>query len=253
MEQLGLGRSLMDMKVSLTGLTAISLSVSLLGCMESRPRPANVPSSATWVDNTFIDCSVESPSKGDHCTVYKDDSGRVVADGLFVLKTFHEGVDKPELLFAAFAHGMIYLQDARILVHVAPSGKDPSYRTVIERLEALAMKGSSTATDCSKVGAGKPDATSACALKAFVEHRAFYLCYYKQGSEAFDFKGIAADEEGNAFYVDYNSIEVVSPSQLEKQLQTPFDSHTFVARCPAPLDLHKGDGGWLACTRIRME
>jgi hypothetical protein len=186
----------MNMRASKFWLTSACLSIFLLGCMESRPRPANVPSSATWVDNTFIDCSVESPSKGDRCTVYKDDSGRVLADGLFVSKTFHEGVGKPELQFAAFAHGMIYLQDARILVHVAPSERDPSHRTVIERLEALAMKGSSTATDCSKVGAGKADATSACALKAFAEHRAFYFCYYRQGSEAFDFKGIAADEGG---------------------------------------------------------
>jgi hypothetical protein len=243
----------MNMRISGTAFILAALFACASGCKGTHPRPANVPSSAVWVDNAFIDCSVESPSKGDRCTVYKDDSGRVLADGLFVLKTTHEGVDKPGLQFAAFAHGMIYLQDARILVHIAPSARDPSHRTVIERLEALAMKGSSTATDCSKVGAGKADAISSCALKAFTEHRAFYFCYYRQGSEAFDFKGIAADEAGNAYYVDYNSTEVVSPGQLMKELQTPFDSHTFVVRCPAPVDLYEGDGGWLSCTRWSME
>jgi hypothetical protein len=138
----------MNMSVGRLGLTSACLSVFLSGCMEPHPRPANVPSSATWVDNTFIDCSVESPSKGDRCTVYKDDSGRVLADGLFVLKAFHEGVDKPELRFAAFAHGMIYLQDARILVHVAPLERDPSRRTVIERLEALALYPNSPVPRC---------------------------------------------------------------------------------------------------------
>ena len=241
------------MKVSLIGLTAIGLSVSLLGCMQSHPRPANVPSSAVWIDNTFIDCSAESPSKGSRCTVYKDDSGEILADGLFVLHTFHEGVDKRELQYAAFAHGMIYLQDARVLVHVVPSEKDPSHRKIIERLEALAMKSSSEATDCSNVGAGKPDAISVCALKAFAERRAFYFCYYRPGVESFDFKGIAADEMGNAYYADYNSTQVVSPDQLPKEWQTPFDSHTAFARCPAPVDLHKTDGGWLACTHPRME
>jgi hypothetical protein len=115
------------------------------------------------------------------------------------------------------------------------------------------MKGSSAATDCSKVGEGKPDATSACALKAFAEHRAFYFCYYEQGSEAFEFRGIAADEAGDAYYAVYNSTEVVSPGLLAKELQTLFDSHTFVARCPAPVGLYKTGGGWLACTRDRME
>jgi hypothetical protein len=131
------------MRACWSTLTCLFLIIGLLSCNGAHPQPANVPSSAVWVDYAFIDCSVESPSKGNHCTVYEDDSGKVLADGLFVLEKYHEGVGKSELQYAAFAHGMIYLQDARILVHVAPSERDPSHRTVIERLEALAMKGSS--------------------------------------------------------------------------------------------------------------
>jgi len=236
------------MRACWSTLTFLFLIIGLLSCKGAHPRPASVPSSAVWVDNAFIDCSVESPSKGNHCTVYEDDSGKVLADGLFVLKNYHEEIGKPELQYAAFAHGMIYLQDARVLVHVAPLGKDPSRKRVIERLETLAMKGSSGATDCSKAGEGKPDAASACALGALAKHQAFYVFYYKQHSEDFEYSGIAANEAGNAYYVVYNSTEVISPSELAKEFQTPFDSHTFVAECPAPVHLRVTAIGWLACT-----
>ena len=65
----------MNMRIIGTAFLLAALFACASGCKGTHPRPANPPSSAVWVDNTFIDCSVESPSKGDRCTVYKDDSG----------------------------------------------------------------------------------------------------------------------------------------------------------------------------------
>jgi len=64
-------------------------------------RPASVPTSAVWVDNTFVDCSVDTQARANRCTVYKDDTGEILADGLFVLNTTYEGVDKSQLHYAA--------------------------------------------------------------------------------------------------------------------------------------------------------
>jgi hypothetical protein len=64
------------MRACWSTLTCLFLIIGLLSCNGAHPQPANVPSSAVWVDYAFIDCSVESPSKGNHCTVYEDDSGK---------------------------------------------------------------------------------------------------------------------------------------------------------------------------------
>src|SRR5580693_5565212 len=104
------------MRASWSTITGLFLIVCLLGCKGTHSRPASVPSSAVWVDRAFVDCSVERQSSADHCTVYKDDTGEILAEGLFVLKTSHLAAEKSELNYAAFGERGIYLDDLRILV-----------------------------------------------------------------------------------------------------------------------------------------
>jgi len=76
--------------------------VSVVGCEGMHSRPEGIPSSAVWVDNVFIDCSVEVQAKANRCTVYEDTTGEILADGLFVLNSPRRAVDKAELHYAAF-------------------------------------------------------------------------------------------------------------------------------------------------------
>src|ERR1700693_4155622 len=110
----------------------VALLTCLLGCRQQHHRPANVPSSAVWVDGAFIDCSVEQQSKANRCTVYRDRTGEILADGLFVLNTSLREADSSELQYAAFGHRLIYLADARTLVPWAASERDPVNRTADE-------------------------------------------------------------------------------------------------------------------------
>jgi hypothetical protein len=244
----------MRMRVSLIGFAAACLFVCLTGCKGIHFRPGNVPSSAVWIDNTFIDCSMDRQSRANRCTVYKDDTGEILADGLFLLKTSQAAVDKSELRYAAFGNGMIYLQDARVLVPWIASERDPSHKRIKDRLKALATRGSSQAIDCSNAGsAGKAGESAVCVLKAFAGRKAFYVCYYQQGIYSFDFKGISGDEAGNVYEVDYASTSLMGVSYLPKDEQLLDDNHTLVVPCRKPVAFVRTERGSLTCTRTRME
>jgi len=90
------------MKTGWPQFTLLFLIVCLLGCKEMHSRPGGVPPSAVWADNVFIDCFVETHDKANRCTVYKDTTGEILADGLFVLNSSHRAADKSELHYAAF-------------------------------------------------------------------------------------------------------------------------------------------------------
>jgi len=242
----------MKVSVRLIGCTAC-LATALLGCERFNPRPFDVPSSAVRVDKTFIDCSTESQSRGNHCTVYREDSGEILADGLFQTMTAHVAVDKSELQYAAFGHGMIYLQNGRVLEHVAPFGRDPSRKKITERLETLAMKGSSKAIDCNAAGAArKAEDSSACARRSFADGKAFYFNYYQQGRDSFEFNGIAANEAGDAYEVEYESAWVGGRENLAKGWQLLDNSHTLIIPCPKPVTFYR-EGDWLTCRLKLME
>jgi hypothetical protein len=112
----------------------VVLLTCLLGCRQQYHRPANVPSSAVWVDGAFIDCSVEQQSKANRCTVYRDRTGEILADGLFVLNTSLREAHSSELRYVAFGNRLIYLADARTLVPWAASERDPVNRVMDETL-----------------------------------------------------------------------------------------------------------------------
>ena len=64
------------------GLVSTAL---LTSCNKFHLRPSRVPSSAVWVDGTFVTCDVEESMKADRCSIFDDKTGAILADGLFVL------------------------------------------------------------------------------------------------------------------------------------------------------------------------
>jgi hypothetical protein len=230
-------------------LVSICLSTVLSACGGSHVRPANVPPSAVWVDNTFIDCSTDPKSGANRCTVYKDGTGDILADGLFSPKNSHAALDKSELRYAAYGDGTIFLQDARVLVLWAASERDPSNLVNSKRLRAVAGNGTTEAIDCRKVAASGSAETSAdCVLRAFAQKRAFYVSYYRQYVKSFGYVGLAGDAQGNVYGVEYYGYpwrEGGWPRTSEL-----FDgNHTVVLPCPKPVVLAKTFDGQLTCAR----
>jgi hypothetical protein len=235
------------MRVFLFSVVLLVLFVSLLGCRSYHHRPRNVPSSAVWVDSTFIDCSAEEQFRADRCTVFKDDTGEVLAEGLFVLNTSDSAADASVLHYAAFGNGVIYLEDARTLVQVTASERDPNKRVITERLKTLAAGNGGEVIDCGKLAtSGKTDGMSGCAKQAFKDGKPFYFRYYWRGVDSFGYSGLAGDANGNVFEVVYDSAgwpKLGAPNDL----QLLDDGHTVVEPCPKPIVL-LGDGR-LSCAR----
>jgi len=225
------------------------LLIGLFGCNGPHFRPSNVPHSAVWVDGTFIDCSVEIQSKSNRCTVYKDTTGAILADGRFVLNTSRAAADLSELHYAAYGDHVIYLEDARTLIQTAVSDRDPARWLVAEKLKSLASSHSEEATDCNRqVGGGGRGKNSECALAAFTEKKPFYVLYYYLGVDSFGFRGIAGDSDGNLNEVDYDSMGWMR-IDLPKDAQLLANNHLFVMPCPKPSALRKTADETLTCTR----
>jgi hypothetical protein len=240
-------RCLFEMRFFRLKPISLCLLVCLSGCNSFHFRPKNVPRSAVWVDGIFIECSVETRAKADHCTVFKDDTGEILADGLFLLNTSHAAADKSELHYAAFGNGSIYLSDARKLVPWVPSERDPTRRIINERMRAIAARGGKEVIDCHAAD-GKPGAVADCALRALADGKPFYAKYYWQGIDSFRFTGFASDAAGNVYEVDYESVGWMN-LDVPKEGQLLDGNHTFVMPCPKPISLVKTQGGELACSR----
>jgi hypothetical protein len=236
---------LFDMKISAANSISICLLICLSGCNRFHFRPNDVPRSAVWVDGTFIECSVETRAKADRCTVYKDDTGEILADGLFLLNTSHAGADESELHYAAFGNGTIYLSDARKLVPWVPSERDPTHRIINERLRAIAAKDDTEVIDCNDRRGSVAD----CAVRALAGGKPFYAKYYWQGIDSFGFTGFASDADGNVYEVDYDGMGW-DGRNLPKEAQSLDGNHTFVMPCPKPVSFRKTEGGMLECSRL---
>jgi hypothetical protein len=201
------------------------------------------------VDNTFIDCSVETQSKANHCTVYKGSTGEILADGLFLLNTSMSAASLSELRYAAFGHGVIYLEDARTLRPWRPSESDPANRITTDRLKALAGNVPTQPIDCGPATTDEtPHTASDCALKAFAESKPFYLRHYRQGLDSITFNGFAGDAKGNVYEVDYDSTGWMNTG-LPKDVQVLDDNHTIVIPCSKPAPLKESPDGTFICMR----
>jgi hypothetical protein len=235
-----------SLKMRLPVLILCSL-VCLYGCEEYHRRPRGVPSSATWVDGTFIVCSVEKETKANRCTVYKDDSGEILADGLFVLNSTGRPAEAAALDYAAFGERRIYLANTGVLVPFVASERDPTNRLIHDILVRFAAPNGGRAIDC-----GKSPTTpiaheiAACGIQAFAESKAFYLRYELWLSDRSQSYGLASDGKGDVAQVIYNS-EGLLKLAFPKRSQFFGDGHVAVTSCPKAVVLAKTQIGDLAC------
>ena len=86
-------------------------------------RPTNVPAQAVWAGGldggSFVHCEVDSSRDVNKCTVYNEDTGQVMEQGDFRLKTEGRAARVEELKYTwADWGGMIGLADGQTLQRV---------------------------------------------------------------------------------------------------------------------------------------
>lgn len=208
-------------------------------CDSYHHRPNGVSLSAVWVDHVFIDCSVERKWSADRCTVYKDDTGEILADGLWVLDTTGGPADPSTLHYIAYGHGTIYFDDAEFLILTSPSERDPQ----ISLLRQLATRGNNQVIDCNRIpNNGLNSEVSKCGLKAFTAQQPFYVRYFQAGFDSSLWHALAGDADGNVTEVNYDSMGWAN-SRMPKEFQLLDDGHIIVMPCPKPATLLESDGG----------
>jgi hypothetical protein len=198
------------------------------------------------VGGTFITCSVDAEAKANRCTVYKDDSGDILADGLFVLYSSGKAADRAALDYAAFGKRIIYLANTGELVPLVASERDPTNRLMHDALVKFAAPSTDQPIDCGKSPMTPvSDELAACGMHAFAEGKGFYLRYDRELLE-FQSYGLASDTKGNVAEFIYNS-EGLLRIGFPKRSQFFADSHVAVTPCPKPVVLVKNEIGELAC------
>jgi hypothetical protein len=242
--------SITEMQIDRAAISFICLLLCLSSCGFYPPRPRNVSASAVWADHTFIDCSVDKASRAYRCTVYKDDTGDILADGSFAVNNALATVDPSELHYAAYKNGTIYLADAQLLVLVSPSKRDPQIRLILDTLKNLATHGIGQAIDCGQApDNGKVSALSNCVLSAFADRKAFHVRYDRPSFGSVRWHALAGDTNGNVFEVDYDSMGW-SKHNLPDDIQLLDDGHIVVMPCPKPVVLAKANNGILSCVTL---
>jgi hypothetical protein len=156
--------------VSVTFLLLV-LCLPLPACRKFHHRPNNVPSSAAWVDGAFVFCQAGTEIGKYSCTVYKDTTGEVLVDGLFVLSHSLPS-DKTGLRYAYY-QGDIGLEDARALTLV-----EASEYLFEETLKTISSHGNTQAIDCGRTTISKPDeGVFACVESASQKWKPFKAIY----------------------------------------------------------------------------
>ena len=212
-----------------------------------RPRPANIPSSAVWADNAFVECSIDPQSHSNRCTVFKDKTGEILADGLFILQSSGAAAQKSELHYAGFGEKGIYLRDLRVLLQLRPGPRDPSNRIIDKELQYLASKGGLTPVDCNSTDSSTSiDALTDCAINAFAAKRPFYVRYYLQFSHSFGYRAFAGDAVGDVYWVGWYSGD--ESDIIGDTAGTVFDrGRGLLGLCPHPTSLIKWKDSKLTC------
>ena len=210
------------------------------------PRPANVPSSAVWADNAFVECSIDPQSHLNRCTVFKDKTGEILADGLFILDSSGAAAQKSELHYAGFGEKGIYLRDLRVLLELRPGPRDPSNRIIDKELEDLASKGGLTPVNCNSADSSTAiHALADCAINAFAAKRSFYVRYYRQFSHSFGYRAFAGDAVGDVYYVDWYSGD---EHDIGDTVGRVFDrGRGLFVSCPHPTTLIRMKDGQVTC------
>jgi hypothetical protein len=233
----------------------ILLSSCLSACNLSPHRPDGVPASAIYADDTFVECSFVQQSNANLCTVYKDDTGEILAEALFVLDGTQRAAQQSELHYAGFGHRVIYLKNGRRLVPrdaIEASERDPTNRVIRDRLKDLSGGHAAKAIDCGRVvlplQVERPtDSPSECALRTFAARKAFCVRFYHDHYNSIRFQGFAGDRKGNLYEVDYDDLGW-NGALLPKETQLLDGGLTVVMACPKPSALIKTFDGKLACS-----
>jgi len=122
---------------------------------------------------------------------------------------------------------------------------NPSDRVFIERLKSTAGE---HATDCGTTTSNKPDdSVASCGLRAFQDHKAFFLGYYTRYGETLDFAyGLAGDGAGNVSAVTYEerAFPDVAPNRHTRLTD---NNHSRVTECIKPITLDRTRRELLAC------
>ncbi|HLZ12355.1 MAG TPA: hypothetical protein VKP58_07195 [Candidatus Acidoferrum sp.] len=189
----------------------------------------------------FIQCSPEVQSNADRCTIYRDDSGEILADGLFVIPKSGGAASPEDLHYAAFGIEGILLANAQILSQKSPSSGDPGRRILVRRLNDLASKRGGTPINCNYVPYS-PSARSAneCVENAIATKTPFFVESYDQRRYRFLYVGIVGDAQGTISEVEYASSNstFAFPQRVANEFAN-FNRIT-VQECSHPLDYHDG-------------
>lgn len=227
--------------------------VSLLccGCREIHFRPWNVPFSAARVDGAYIECHVEKAQNEDRCTVYKENTGEILADGFWGSGYPPIGVKDSDLRYTAYKHdtlgAYIFLKDARVLSLKEASERDPTNRLIHDRLESLASSGRQSPLDCGETAINNPDSRiSECTQTAFDAGKTFFVRYFLPGVIRVYSYGLADDGDGNVYEVIYDSRGLLT-FDLGKNENIYDNNHIRVTTCLKPVTLAKTAEGMLAC------
>jgi hypothetical protein len=108
----------------------------------------------------------------------------------------------------------------------------------------------SAAINCGRVGINK-DRTraTACAMRAYRRHKAFYVIYDEQGVDAFVSTGFAWNGKNKdvPYFVEYDSMGLSTDARVGTT--QPDGSHTVVTRCSQPVRVFVNDEGEQECFR----
>jgi hypothetical protein len=223
----------------------------LTGCRTFHRRPGNVPFSADWAEGAFIDCTAGSAAKQNHCTVWKDGTGEILAEGTFGIGSPPRGAEKSELRYVGY--GALYhqrgilLAGSKYLSLLKAGERDPSNRLINEKLRALASSGRGEPTDCGSSDMKMPGGEILdCATTSFGHGRPFFVRYSRGSEVPYYSYGMAGDGEGNVFEVIYDMQGSLNLG-LTKTAQAFDDNHIRVTTCLKPVAIGKTDEGIVAC------
>ncbi len=91
---------------------------------EAPPRPKDVPERAVWAGGikggNFFLCDANAESAVNHCTIYADYTGIVVADANFRIMGENRAASSDELNYQSFNGQVIHLKNGKYLVPEKP-------------------------------------------------------------------------------------------------------------------------------------
>jgi hypothetical protein len=107
------------------------------------------------------------------------------------------------------------------------------------------------AISCGRVGINK-DRTQAtgCAVRAYKDHKAFYVIYDEAGIDSFISGGMAWNGKEPPYYISYDSMGVTYDLPLPDS-SLPYDSDTHLTACSKPVRVYVNASGEVDCVLER--